>query len=353
MDTGLFGAGANYAIAGGLETQAFGTAAVVFGKDNIARADYSFAMGENCKCQGLGSIALGKNCVARQDYSQTFGYEAATGEHDNIFIRKTDELGANIANNDKNIIFAIASPTTWQTSTGAPGTEFHNIFELDVCGNLWTSTLGSVASQIVSWQRTDPDNQDSTGIYVDHITSIPAAAGYRAIAGGSATKAYGSCSFADGSGSTIGTAPDGGNFSAAFGVGNTISDLGEHCFIAGKSNTIDNQGSVCFGEENKCRGKNTFCSGFQCDASGDYSISVGINNISEGFYSLSLGAANYAFGESSVALGRNNRAVGFISTALGCHCEASGNFSVAIGRDCTLHFEDRNSVGLGYKNIER
>jgi len=353
MNTGLYGAGGDYAVAGGFETKALGEYSCVFGESNIAIGKNSFSMGSNCSSEAVCSTTFGASCFAQEDYSVAFGFQAYTGIKNDITIRKTDAVGTPLQNPDKNIVFAIGSEFTYQTTTANPTAKFHNILEIDVCGNLWTASLGPISKNIVSWERTDPTKPKITGLYVNNVDNNSVSAGFRSLAAGYNSQTYGACSFVDGSSVIIGTISGGGDFSVGFGEGNTISDEGNHSIIAGKDNIITNNNCACFGGGNKCGGPYTFSSGYQCDASGDYSIAMGINSKSEGFYSVALGGANYAFGESSVALGRNARAIGFISTSIGCHCEASGNFSVAIGRDSTVHHDASNSVALGYNNTVR
>ena len=344
--SGVTGAGADYAIAGGFETKAIGYAGVSFGTYCISEGRNSFTMGEACATTLAAeeSIALGKDSKCFNKYSCAIGFNAKTGITE--MLDNQSSISHNIEDGTGEVIFAVASKSGPFVRPGG-NIPYHNVFEIDTNGNVWSQALGPLSDTVTPIKRQTESDIPNTGLYVDYgvqnqqngVTAL----GDRAFAIGYVSNAGGKCSFVDGSNCTIET---NANFSAIFGENNTITDLAPYSFIAGSDNQALGTNSTVFGDN--CSSANySFSAGSHCDASGDYSVAMGINNETPGFYSVALGGANYAFGESSLALGRNSRALGIISGAIGCHTIAGGAFSVAIGRECVIGSDASNSYCLG------
>lgn len=340
-ESGITGAGGDYSIAGGRRTKAIGNSSVSFGTDNVSSGENSFTMGNlsESSLTSNSSISVGYNCLTNTKYSSAFGYKAKTGFTTSIPIDTFD----NFQNNGSGeIIFAIGSEKQFQESEGS---QYHNIFEVDTCGNVWSASLGQLSSTITPFLRNNANAPNTSGVYCEFNDNPQTvyAIGERSFAMGKNVETKGNYSFIDGSGCNI---EEGGNYSVVFGENNIVSQNATHALVVGENNISKGKNSMIFGKN--CKSADySFAGGFSCDASGNFSVSLGVNNIAAGDYSVSLGGANYSFGQSSVALGRNSRAIGVVSTAIGCHSEAEGAFSVAIGKECRVGIDASNSVSFG------
>ena len=328
MNTGLYGAAGDYAIAAGERCKSLGEASFSTGSDCIAEGNQSTALGKDCQATGEQCVALGNNSDATINYSTAIGYKGET----KLIPDPAHEFPAT----SNGIVFAIGSQDGIDTF-GAPG---GNILEVDTEGRLWTKNLGQLSEQVVVFKRQDPDDVDS-GIIPKVSDNTPYAGGKRSIAIGynARVEAAAVSGFADGSGCSVGA-----TYGVAFGENAIINPDAVNAFVAGKDCTVRYPYGVAFGRE--CNSSlASFTSGYKNDASGAYSVAMGIGNIVDGQFSVGMGAANYTFGESSTSIGRNNRTVGFAGVALGCNCEASGNFSVAIGKDCSVNGLEAAAIG--------
>ena len=125
-----------------------------------------------------------------------------------------------------------------------------------------------------------------------------------------------------------------GNYSAAFGSGNTVSAL--NGFAAGMNNTVSGSsqgGNAAFGRGNQVTSPTRpgFAVGQENNVSGDGAFSSGYQNYATGGYSAAIGAFNYASGYASVSLCGNGYSLGDYSTKIGQLCSASSNFSLSTG----------------------
>jgi len=147
-----------------------------------------------------------------------------------------------------------------------------------------------------------------------------------------------------------------GNYSSAFGLDNTASNL--YTFAAGYNNIASNTGATVFGRNNTASGVSSFAAGNNNTSSGIYSFSVGNNNTASGNYSFVFGSNNQGFADLSLVFGLNNYSSSYASLVLGRYNDynATNNNTTWISTEPILVIgngsdaSNKNNALVIYKN---
>lgn len=125
-----------------------------------------------------------------------------------------------------------------------------------------------------------------------------------------------------------------GDYSTAFGIGNTASGNAATAF--GTTNIVSATSAVSFGNNNT--------------ASGIASAVFGEQNNAIGAFSIAAGTTASAIGETSIAMGQNVNATADLSVAFGSASTASGSTSVVIGNSLQAFSAFETVVGTNSTN---
>ncbi len=193
---------------------------------------------------------------------------------------------------------------------------------------------------------------ESTGAHslVPRLQTGNVAVGNYALAGGEYSEASGLDSISYGGKGDIGDGTGtikaniaSGDYSVAFGLGNTASEI--YSIAMGRGSEATEEEAIAIGHRAKATahgahainnstasGELSFASGHHTEASGKYSHTGGQENIASGVASVAFGYETIALGTRSFAIGYNTTASGTNAFATGESNTATSMNSISIGR---------------------
>jgi hypothetical protein len=321
----------------------WGNTSTSFGGFNNARGTYSTAFGINNSARSFGEIAIG---IGATDYTTSTNGDTqfrTSNQNDRLFV-----IGNAIdANANGTVDFAERSNALTIFKNGRMN--INDAYNMPLTDGTANQVMKTDGAGNVTWQNTITANTldqayDQGGLGAGkNINATDGAVRINGDDGFLVTGTFGTGNTIDteitGAGTrmffnprkaafraglAIGTQWNDlnlGNFSAAFGTGNTVS--GEASAAFGSGNSVSSLSSAAFGEDN--------------DASGAFNFITGTANITSGENSTAIGQSLTVGGDLGIALGSSNTVNSNGGIAIGSNLEAFSGFETVLGLNSTTY----------------
>lgn len=277
--------------------------AIEFGSsDNTATGEFALAGGMLSNASGEHSFAFGNDAVASNDTSIAMGRHPLSAGQDSVALGAyADALGLRTVS----IGYSTISNGTYSLAMGD-----------------YSISSGYVSTSLGRWTRAMGDHSIAMGLF-------SRASGNHSVAIGEDIEAAGNHSFAIALDDMSGTVVSQDNTMAIMGgdvgIGTASPDVRLDV-------EVESGGSAELGHSsNSATGEFSVAAGNMSNASGDYSVALGYNSSASFFSSFAAGANTVSSGPWAAAFGLNTVSASTATFASGNDCVANGTVSTATG----------------------